>query len=419
MTGILSELFRAQVSKLKDYRMKAETEFDVAYPTGYLVFDFKNGSVVHVRSEIKSFSYYSVGVADGSMIMIIGRSGCGKSTWCWQAAANIVRPFKTSCIFADVVESGMPVNRQEFLTKFSPEEFDDRVVARNIGITAENFYERIKMIHDMKNSNRDAYEYDTGKCDNRGNRIFKLEPTVYLLDSIAMLMPEKYTTEDELSGQMSATAAAKTNSSIFKRIIPMLKSANIILILINHITTSMSIDIYHKQKAQVSYLKQDEALPGGRTIIYLANNIIRMDDVEKLTAEKEFGINGSIVEFTLIKSRSNRAGQSVKMVFDQDNGFDQELSMFLFLKETGHVKGAGAYLYLEGLDTVKFAQRNFKSKLHSSGELYEVFVNLVMAELDAYINKTQIEETESSQLYSSVSDDIIDRFNQSLTVAVA
>lgn len=417
MTGILSELFRAQVSKLKDYRMKAETEFDVAYPTGYLVFDFKNGSVVHVRSEIKSFSYYSVGVADGSMIMIIGRSGCGKSTWCWQAAANIVRPFKTSCIFADVIESGMPVNRQEFLTKFGPEEFDDRVVARNIGITAENFYERIKMIHDMKNSNRDVYEYDTGKCDNRGNRIFKLEPTVYLLDSIAMLMPEKYTTEDELSGQMSATAAAKTNSSIFKRVIPMLKSANIILILINHITTSMSIDIYHKQKAQVSYLKQDEALPGGRTIIYLANNIIRMDDVEKLTAEKEFGINGSIVEFTLIKSRSNRAGQSVKMIFDQDNGFDQELSMFLFLKETGHVKGAGAYLYLEGLETVKFAQRNFKSKLHSSGELYEVFVNLVMAELDIYINKTQVENAEEAQLYSSVSDDIINRFNQSLAVA--
>ena len=60
---------------------------------------------------------------------------------------------------------------------------------------------------------------------------------------------------------MSATAAAKTNAAIFKRIIPMLKSANIILFIINHINQKVDINPMMKSKSQVSYLKQNETLP--------------------------------------------------------------------------------------------------------------------------------------------------------------
>ena len=70
---------------------------------------------------------------------------------------------------------------------------------------------------------------------------------------------DKYTEEEELSGQMSATSSDKTNTSMFKRIIPMLKSANIILLMINHITQNISMSIF-PQKSQVSYLKPEESL---------------------------------------------------------------------------------------------------------------------------------------------------------------
>ena len=262
-TGILTTKFREAVSKLKDYRMKVETEFNVGYSTGFLNLDFVNGTMVHVNDTAnnRQFSYYSVGITDGSMVMVIGRSGCGKTTFCIQSAANIVRPFKTSCIFEDNIEGGLTSTRRLTLSRFSSEELKDRFVCRNTGITAENFYERIKMIHDMKINNRSDFEYDTGLYDDTGNRIYKLEPTVYILDSIALLMPEKYTDEDELSGQMGATAAAKTNTAIFKRITPMLKAANIILMVINHINKAIAISQYQPTKAQVSYLKQDESLP--------------------------------------------------------------------------------------------------------------------------------------------------------------
>lgn len=261
MAGFLSSRFREAVSKMKDYRMKNEAEFDVGYSTGFLALDFANGYMVHVKSSTKQFAYASIGVTDGSMVMVIGRSGSGKTTFCNQAAANIVRPYKTSCVFEDSVEGGLTVTRRALLSGFTPEEVEERFVCRNSGVTAENFYERIKMLHDLKVNNRADYEYDTGLVDDRGNRIFKLEPTVYILDSIALLMPEKYTEEDELSGQMAATAAAKANTAIFKRIIPMLKAANIILFVINHITSRVNLNPMLMSKAQVSYLKTDEMLP--------------------------------------------------------------------------------------------------------------------------------------------------------------
>jgi len=414
--SLLATNFREKVSKLKDYRMKTETEHSVGYSTGFLTFDFINGTVVHVKSEEKNFSYYSIGITDGSMIMVIGRSGCGKTTWIIQAAANIIRPFKTSCIFHDDIEGGITDTRKEILTKFHGKELTDRYIHRNTGITAENFYERIKMIHDIKTQDRAAYEYDTGLYDNMGNRIFKLEPTVYILDSLALLMPEQYTTEDELSGQMSATATARANASIFKRIVPMLKSANIILFVINHINQKVEINMFAKTKSQVGYLKQGETLPGGNTPIYLSNNMIRFDDHSKFKENEGFGISGSLVDLTLIKSRTNAAGSVTTLVFNQDTGFDPELSLFYLLKENGKINGAGAYLYLSDRNDIKFSQKNFKKKLMENKELQQIFMKESQEVLKRILEEQlkAVEELEQPKEELSLTEGILGMLNEQI-----
>lgn len=379
--GLLGRLFRDKASKMKDARMKMEAEQSVGYPTGYLNLDFKNGAVVHVNYENKEYSYYSVGVADGSMIMVIGRSGCGKTTFVEQAAANIIRPFNTSVVFEDQIEVGSNLTRKEIITGFRGEELKERFVIRDTGINAENFYERVKMIHDMKLDNKDKFEYCTNLRDTYGNLIYKLEPTVYILDSLALLMPEKLTEEEELSGQMSATAMARTNAGVFKRIVPLLKAANIILFVINHINQKIEINPMMHTKGQLSYLKQGESLPGGNAPIYLSNNIFRFDDGTKLKSTEGFGIDGSMVEVGLVKSRSNKAGQSTTLVFNQAIGFDPELSLFVMLKNAGRINGAGAYLYIDDASDMKFNQRQFKEKLATNPEFMQVFMNAVMDEL--------------------------------------
>lgn len=374
--SILLDSFREKTSKLKDQRMKAETEPDVYYSTGFLSFDFMNGCKVH-PDNIPEHSYYSVGIQDGSINMLIGRSGCGKTTWALQAASNIIKPFANSCIFEDSIEGGITMQRRITLSGFTPQEISSRFVTRNTGITTENVYERIKMIHDEKLEKRDSLLYNTGLYDANGEYIYKLEPTVYIIDSLALLMPDKFTDEDEMSGQMSATATAKANALLFKRITPMLKMANIIVFVINHINQKVEIDRFHMTKSQVSYLKQNETLPGGNTPIYMTNNMIRFDDSTKLKSEKDFYINGSIVDVSLLKSRSASVNQSVPLVFDYANGFDVVLSLYLVLKNSGAIKGAGAYFYIEGAEQYKFAQKNFRTEVYNNQELCNIFISKV------------------------------------------
>lgn len=389
--GLLSSLFREKVSKIKDPRMNSETAPDYQYPTGFLTFDYMNGMVVHVKKDDMQFTYNSVGIVDGSLVMVIGRSGCGKTTWCVQSAGNIIRPFEQSAVYMDSLEGGIVDTRVSQLLQMSPESVKERFIQRNTGITAENFYERIKIIHDIKLEHMDEFEYDTGALSPDGQRIYKLAPTIYILDSLALLTPDKYADEDELSGQMSTTAAAKTNTQVFKRIVPLLKAANIILFVINHITEKVEISAFSKSQGQLSYLKNDERIGGGRAAIYVSNLLIRLDDHSKMKEDEGFGIDGTLVDLTLLKSRTSHAGNKVTLVFNYDTGFDAELSLLYFLKSIKLINGAGAYLYFGDRSDLKFSQKQFKNKLRESEEFRQAFIETLMPALQTIINDTDDE----------------------------
>lgn len=391
------DLFRAKMNTIKDPRMSQENEPDHAYPSGFLTFDFMNGTVVHVKKDDMSFTYNSIGIVDGSMVTVIGRSSSGKTTWCIQTAGNIIRPFKSSAIWMDSVEGGVVETRAQNLLKLYGDEYKQRFISRNTGVTAENFYERIKYIHDIKMEARNDITYDTGTYTTSGERIYKMEPSVYLLDSLAMLTPDKYTEEEELSGQMSVTAAAKVNTTVFKRIIPLLKSANIILFVVNHITESVEINQFQKSQGQLSYLKPGERLGGGRAAIYVTNLLVRLDDHSKMKADEGLGIDGSLVDFTLLKSRTSSVGQKTTLVFNYSTGFDTELSLYYFLKTRKLINGAGIGLYIGDRNDLKFSQKKFKEKLKENEEFRKVFISYVLQELQTLIFDPGTEEEQDTK----------------------
>lgn len=386
--GALLDKFRETVAKNKDPRMRDESSMEVLYPTGFPCFDFINGCRIRVNdvNNGRKFSYYSLGVTEGSGCMLIGRSGCGKTTFAIQIASNIVRPFENSEIFHDDIEGGSIETRRKHLARFSSDTYKNKYRYRNKGVTAEIFYKTLNLIKDIKMDMYDELVYDTGYVDAYGNPLYRLPPTCYILDSIAMLMPEKYGDEDELSGQMSATAAAKTNTAIYKRVIPMLKAANIILICINHITDAVSINPMQRKKAAVAYLKPDEAIGGGKAVTYLTNLMIRFDDNTKLKEEEGLGIPGSLVDLQIVKSRSGKAGNTCTLVFDQDNGFDSDLSLFVLLKNEKRINGAGAYLYIGDHTDKKFRQSELKTKLATDPDFMKIFMDEAIDCLKSKLN---------------------------------
>jgi len=132
--------------------------------------------------------------------------------------------------------------------------------------------------------------------------------------------------------------------------------------------------------------------------------MIRFDDNSKLKESEAFGINGSLVDIGIVKSRTARAGQAATMVFDQELGFDADLSLFLMLKDAGKVKGAGAYLYLGDRDDMKFSQRQFKDKLSENEEFRKLFVSEVQEVLKSIVESGP-ELVENN--YHDAADDIM------------
>ena len=400
--SIISSLFREKMKELKDPRMSKESEPDYAYPTGFLTFDFMNGTVVHVKKDNMEFKYNSIGIVDGSMVTVIGRSSSGKTTWCIQSAGNIIRPFKSSCVWMDSVEGGVIDTRAQNLLQLYGESFKERWIPRNTGVTAENFYERVRYIYDLKMECADQITYDTGAYTSDGEKIYKMEPSVYILDSLAMLTPDKYTEEEELSGQMSVTAAAKMNSTVFKRIIPMLKAANIILFVVNHITESVDINPYAKNQGQLSYLKPGERLGGGRAAIYVTNLLVRLDDHSKLKSDEGLGIDGTLVDFSLLKSRTSATGQKTTLVFNYNQGFDPDLTLYYFLKTRKLINGAGIGLYIGDRKDLKFSQKQFKEKLRTNEEFKKVFIEYALKELQTLIQEQTVEEYDCTNITSQI-----------------
>ena len=205
---------------------------------------------------------------------------------------------------------------------------------------------------------------------------------------------------------MSTTATAKTNAAVFKRIVPKLKAANIILFTINHINDKIELNPFSHTKSQVSFLKPGETLPGGKAALYLANNLIRVDDGAKLKSNEGLGIDGKIVDFEIIKSRTNAAGRSVPMVFDFANGFDDILSLFMFLKSTGAIV-TGATCYLRGHEDMKFRQKDFKNKLFTDPEFATVFNQVAKAELETLLGNPVEEETKFTQPNQAIINSIL------------
>lgn len=391
----LMSLFRDKMDKSKDKSAGSKAVFDVMYPTGFLALDHLNGTMIHVKTDTIDMSYKSIGIMDGSANAFIGRAGCGKSTICIQIIGELMKQFPTAEAYMDDIEGSLPIPRKEFLLGLTKDEIKNRVDMRNTGITTENVYYRIKALHDIKMENKKEYEYDTGLYDTDGNRIFKLIPTMYFIDSFAMLMPNEIATEEEIANGMGTASIAKLNTQLVKKISQLLKESNIILFTINHILDDIQIGFLPKP-VQLAGLKQGERLPGGKAYIYISNNMFRLDEKSTLKATEGYYIDGTVVDITIVKSRTNATKKSVPLIFNKSKGyFDKTLSLYHFLKIEGYIGGAGKSMYLNNAPDIKFSQKEFKTKLMNDPDLQKAFSIAAKEAMDNLLSETRNCEAES------------------------
>ena len=247
--SFLTETFRKTIEKEK---LGVESLYTPSYGTGIDLFDYRNG-----RLELGD---QMTGVDGGKIFTIIGKSGTGKTTIAVQMGAKIVEPYENGQVIHLDYERATTRARIQQVTRWSEELIKSKYILMNRQIYSESLYQLVKATAKIKTENFDKLKLPTGKMDDDNNEIFVLPPTVFIVDSWATIVPKDIADEGELSGQMAATAIAKTNNAIIKRITGALEEANIILIIVNHITQKIEIGPI-KTQAQLNYLKQDESIP--------------------------------------------------------------------------------------------------------------------------------------------------------------
>lgn len=377
---------------ISSQKLGKENIYSPFYKTGIDILDYRNGQMTDDDG-------LSLGIKSGILMSIIGKSGTGKSTMAIQIATHIVDQFENSNLFYLDFERGMDITRLKSLTGWSTEKYLDKAILLNSEINSESVLYIAKAISLTKNDpkNYEEIAINTGKLDRDGNEIRVLPPTVMIVDSVPVMVPKDILDEKEMSGSMSAAQIAKTNNTIFKRIISVLEEANILLILINHITDNIDIGIV-KKAASINYLKQSESIPGGTSSLYLSSNILKLTHHSKLEEEKDYGIKGFIVNGDLIKSRSNEAGRVFQMVYSQSEGYDNILTNLRELKNQDMIGGNGRAYYLKTLPDIKFTQKNFKEKYLTIPELKEA-VDLQVAELyEKFISNRDLLNYEEPEL---------------------
>lgn len=293
-----------------------------------------------------------------------------------QIAANIIRQYKYANAIHFDCENRFDVSRCETITQlpasYFNKEYGERYMIRTGHCGLDVIQEMVVKTYVNKMKLKHELTYDTGFKDEFGNEVHALEPTVIIIDSITTVLNETFNPEsakeaseaEKMRSNTEGARDAKTLKGFFKDVIPLCKEANIIIYGINHINQNMSMNAFLPVAKQQNYLKQDEIIPGGKTMIYYPFNIIKLTakPSDDFTEEGD-GFVGHMVMVEPIKSSSNQSGNNSKglsfeMVFTQKYGFDPLRTMIMYGRHYGMIEGNRARLKFKDDDSFNFSMKS-------------------------------------------------------------
>lgn len=368
------------------------SQVSVSYQTGFLPFDYLNGYRVNVMNMDEQVieSYTAKGIRGGTFVTVIGKSGVAKTTLVIQMAYNIVKDFEDDAfVMIYDLEQALNYTRIKNITGATQQQLDDKMVLRQEKNYIEDIFDSIIAIANDKEANRKEYLYDTKCKDEFNNPIYAYVPTVIVIDSIPTLSCRD--ADEEMKGGTDAARMAKAIKQFYSRLMPIIKTYNITVFTINHINAKIELNAFAKTQPQVMYLKQDESLPGGVAPIYYADTLIKCVSSTKFKQEDD-GFDGFMVRAELLKSRSNKAGKSCNLIYNQESGFDPIMTMYQYALDNELIDGRNPYRYFKINKDVKFDSRKFRKEFYKNEELRSTLTDATLPLLESMLSDVKDDE---------------------------
>lgn len=350
--------------------------------TGFHLFDYYFGSVINIHDDLGNITKQEprVGQAAGTFNLIVGNSGSGKTTLAVQLGANIIRQYKYATMIQYDCEQRFDISRGETISRLPSHYFEDkgygaRYVIKSGAVGLDTMQEAIVKLYVNKMKMKNELLVPTGFKDEFGKEVMILTPTVIIIDSITSVLSETFSPDntkeasdaEKMRGNTEGARDAKTLKGFFKDILPLCKEGNIIIYAINHLNANMSMNSFPVTKQQ-NFLKQDESIPGGKTMIFYPFNIIKLtakpsDDY----SEESDGFSGHIVMVEPVKSSSNQSGNNSKgvsfeMVFTYKYGFDPLLTLIRYAKNRGIIEGNKTRMKFKDNPAYTFSLKNINKE---------------------------------------------------------
>ena len=375
-----------------------------SYKTGIAPLDYYLGYMLNVYDDDDNIveSYPCLGFNGGCNILTIGKSSTAKTSVDLFIAAMIVKPYENGLIIHYDLEQAMNITRAKNMTHFTIKEMQDKYILKQMNTTIEDIKKMIMELYKEKTSHPDEYMYTSDKKDEFGNEIKMYQPTVILIDSIPSLSTKLSETDkkdwaksEEITSQTDRMRMTGEVGRFYTDILHYLRAANIIVMSINHIKVNPQMGIV-KSAAELLYLRQDEALPGGKSPVYLAHYLLKhvaVGGTGKLTLEND-GIDGFLIKIEIIKSRSNQAGQSVNIVYDKVKGVSPIRTCIQFAKDNGLIGGNRNSMYFINNKDSKFQLRNVEECFNQNKELYSIMYQHIVPLLSTRLSQVTSEELE-------------------------
>lgn len=411
--------FVASTADKKKDKIPDQATSQILYPTGFMYLDYINGSIAmsYDDDENPCGLYHNIGVMNGSLNIIIGKSQVGKSTIATKMAVGILETWMNKVIQDHMgirklnpgVEFPAPLLHYIDVEKTMSADYIKKMSGyRNKELKAILELTRASTYDDVQQALKWHCRYKEINMaqikmpmnDVYGNPIVAYPPTVMILDSTTQINSDDTdTAEDEgFAHATQMTAGARRAQMIGKlntMLMNMAKKYNIIVFEISHINQQPQMTMMPPSK-QYRALKPGETIAGGEKQLYLATSILRLDQRFWIGTEKASmknfgeGVTGFITDAQFIKTKSNAKGSVVQLVYTEAMSYDPFLSTAYFAMQTGDLKKVGNNYILDDYPDYKFNIKNIVDVFAENSQLIPAFYDQMVKKLTKYLGSYEL-----------------------------
>ncbi|NHJ48921.1 MAG: hypothetical protein FK733_14140 [Asgard group archaeon] len=271
------------------------------------------------------------GLAIGSLDIIVGQPGSGKSMLAIQALGQGQKEFKGNLIGA-------------FLDS---EEATTSIRLSNLGVR----YPKIKPYPDI--TIEKVFKFLEGLCLFKEKKKLIDVPSVVIWDSIANTLSEKEREAEDVNQVIGYKA--RMLSILIPKYVARCAQYNIAFIAVNQLRDVLNISQFSAPK-DLKFMSASKDMPGGTVLKYNAFHLIEMKVKSAITADK-YGFDGVIDKVKCVKNKLFPPNIEVEIVGSFTTGFSNFWTNFNFLASTKRLN-TGAWNYLVNLPEKKFRTKD-------------------------------------------------------------